>query len=558
MEPIYIVMTLNKNKPVTLFLSIAVLIALTVPLGSGAIAEETNKDFIITFEDTNDAIDMSRYIVNNGGEVLDSHWAIGAISANAKKSVIDSIVSKYTVEAYENTNYALASDTFPTPSWGVDRIDQESLPLDSSYTTSNLGAGVDIYIVDSGINLTHIDFAGRIKPGNSFINDGRGVSDCNGHGTHISGIAAGQQLGVAKESSIIPVRIFGCANETDTLTLVSALDWIIMDHVQGQPAVVNLSLSGESSSFVDTLMEELVLDGITVVAAAGNSSLDACAFSPGRSNAAITVGASEANDAHAFYSNYGSCVDLYAPGGGDNISSPSILSAWIGSDRALAYLSGSSQAAPHVVGAAAIYLSLDPYASPNEVKLALLNNAAPVIYGAPQATTSKLLQLTYFLDGPAVITPPPVVAPPVVAPVAPPVVAPPVVAPPIFVAPVAPPGVPPFTENVVVAPIAEEPAPPIKVSPSRVAKMSFGYSTSGAVRLYWSKPSIIGTSPILRYEIRISKTSSGKTWTKWVKVPASRSSYLLPKQKKKAKRYIEIRVVTADGTASRKTVFRTR
>ena len=265
--------------------------------------------------------------------------------------------------------------------WGLDRIDQQSLPLDDSYTYGNDASGVTAYIVDSGIRTTHQDFTGRISKGFDTIGDGNGYSDCLGHGTHVAGIIGGTSYGVAKKVSLVPVRVFACTNSASGTNLVNGLNWIKANH-SGGPAVVNLSLGGAGvSSGWATIINDMVANGFVMVVSAGNDSADACNYSPAYVPNAITVGATTNTDGLAYFSNYGSCVDILAPGS-------SITSDSYSSDSGNVVMSGTSMAAPHVTGAVARILQKNPtytvaQASSDLIAMAASDKISSVKTGTP-------------------------------------------------------------------------------------------------------------------------------------------------------------------------------
>ena len=277
----------------------------------------------------------------------------------------------------------------PVPSWGLDRVDQTALPLSGGYTYEKTGAGVVAYIIDTGVRATHQDFGGRATNAFDAVGDGTTV-DCNGHGTHVAGTVGGNTYGVAKGVTIRAIRVFSCSGSSATSTIVSGVDWAVGNHQAGEPAVANLSLGGGASQAMDDAVTRLINDGVFTAVAAGNGNIfgiaqDACNYSPARVAAATTVAATTSTDAKASYSNFGRCVDLYAPGSG-------ITSAWWDGDAAKNTISGTSMAAPHVAGVGALYLQGTPSASPATVGSWITNNATSgVVSGNPRRTANLLL-----------------------------------------------------------------------------------------------------------------------------------------------------------------------
>ncbi len=261
----------------------------------------------------------------------------------------------------------ISQTTQPNATWGLDRVDQRDLPLDGNYIYDTTAAGVYTYIVDTGVRPNHVDFGNRVLSGFTSINDGRGSNDCNGHGTHVAGTVAGSTWGVAKGAFIVPVRVLGCTGGGTNSGVIAGMDWIAANHTK--PAVANMSLGGGASTATDNAVTNMRNAGVTVVVAAGNENQNACNVSPARSGNAITVGSTTSNDSRSNFSNWGSCVDIFAPGS-------SITAPWHTSNTATNTISGTSMAAPHVAGIAALFLANNPNATPAQVENAINNNAS--------------------------------------------------------------------------------------------------------------------------------------------------------------------------------------
>lgn len=271
-------------------------------------------------------------------------------------------------------------------SWGLDRIDQVSLPLDESFTAPSGGRGVDVYVIDTGIGDLP-DFRGRMGLSRSFVPDGLGWADCEGHGTHVAGTVGSSRFGVAGDVRLHAVRVLGCDGSGSLSDVLAGMNWVAASH-EGR-SVVNMSLGGNYSPSVNTAVQKLTKAGVVVVVAAGNESQDACHTSPASAPSAVTVAASDRDDTSAYFSNYGACVDLFAPGVA--ISSVDLFNP----ARSIVH-SGTSMASPHVAGAAALYWSLNPGLGAAQISQAVVERASQAaLSGLDSCTPNRLVNITF-------------------------------------------------------------------------------------------------------------------------------------------------------------------
>jgi subtilisin family serine protease len=327
------------------------------------------------------AIDLA---ASHGGLITNvySH-ALNGFSVQMSEEQALKLSQDPNVKFVEEDSVVEASATQSNPPWGLDRIGQRDLPLNQAYSYTTTGAGVNAYIIDTGIRRTHTQFAGRAFVGFDAIGDGQNTNDCNGHGTHVSGTVGGSTYGVAKSVRLFAVRVLNCSGSGSNSGVIAGVDWVTSHRVL--PAVANMSLGGGASSALDTAVRNSIASGVTYCVAAGNSNTDASTSSPARVSEAITVGSSTMSDARSSFSNFGSVVDIFAPGS-------SILSSYNTSDTATATLSGTSMATPHVTGVAARFLQSNTGASPATVRNSIVNAASlNKLSGIPTGTANRLL-----------------------------------------------------------------------------------------------------------------------------------------------------------------------
>ncbi|EPG2065661.1 S8 family peptidase, partial [Acinetobacter baumannii] len=348
-----------------------------------------NQYIVILNKDAGPSKDFAQNIAKqHAGKVLQSYDTVlkgfaiylpdtaGAAFIEAMKK------NPHVLSVESDTIVNIDATTQSNPDWGLDRIDQKALPLNSAYSYLQTGSGTTAYIVDTGILSSHQEFSGRVLSGYTAISDGNGTTDCNGHGTHVAGTVGGTTYGVAKNVNLVPIRILGCDGSGASSNVIAGLDWILKNGKK--PAVVNMSLGGATSSSLDSAVENLYNNGYVMVVAAGNSNTDACTSSPARVSKAITVAATDNTDTRASYSNYGSCVDIFAPGS-------QINSSWIGNNTATKILNGTSMATPHVAGVVAEMLQSTPTASPQTISTNLLNQASSNVVKNPSGSPNRLL-----------------------------------------------------------------------------------------------------------------------------------------------------------------------
>jgi aqualysin 1 len=349
-----------------------------------------------------DAPGLARQLaLGNGGTLRFTYTAaLKGFAADLPEQALQALRRNPNVESIEADQrvelYGEGSQPAPPAPWGLNRIDQRKLPMDASYSWGTTGKGVNVYILDTGIRTTHVEFEGRAVGAYSSVKGKSSTDDCHGHGTHVAGTVAGKTYGVAKDAKLYAVRVLDCDGTGAYSGVIAGIDWVTRN--RQLPAVANMSLGGGKSQVLNDALAASVRAGVTYAVAAGNSSYDACRYSPASAPEALTVGATTRGDEQAFYSNWGTCVDLYAPG-------DSITSAWNTSDDASAIKRGTSMASPHVAGAAALYLENHLLDSPATVASAL---AAAATQGQITRLGTGSPNLLVFTGDPATPQPSPV------------------------------------------------------------------------------------------------------------------------------------------------------
>jgi subtilisin family serine protease len=327
--------------------------------------------YIVTFRPGSDAArrvatHASRLTARYGGAVADTYLtAVQGFGVRMSATQARRLAADPAVAAVEQDARVSISGVQVDPTWGLDRIDQAALPLSRSYTYRS-AAGVTAYVLDTGIRTGHAEFGGRARSGYDFIDSDTVANDCNGHGTHVAGTVGGATFGVAKDVKLVGVRVLDCQGNGSYSKIIAGVDWVTRNAVK--PAVATMSLGGPVSGALDDAVRRSIAAGVTYVVAAGNDARDACTRSPARVADAVTVGATDSLDTRASFSNYGTCLDLFAPGA-------RIRSASSASNTGTVTMSGTSMAAPHVAGAAALVLAAYPGHTPKAVRDLLVAKA---------------------------------------------------------------------------------------------------------------------------------------------------------------------------------------
>jgi subtilisin family serine protease len=318
-----------------------------------------------------------------GGRVRHDYSAtVRGFQADLTATEASHLAADASVELVEQDAKVSLSATQANATWGLDRIDQRTTPLSKTYASGS-AASVTAYVLDTGIRTSHREFGGRARSGWDFIDDDAVADDCNGHGTHVAATVGGRTYGVAKDVKLVGVRVLDCGGNGSYSAIIAGVDWVTKNAVK--PAVANMSIGGPVSAALNTAVTRSIAAGVTYAVAAGNDNRNACHQSPAATPNAITVGATDSTDTRASFSNFGTCVDIFAPG-------VRITSASYRGDTATASMSGTSMASPHVAGAAALVLGANPTWTPAQVRDSLVAHAtAGTVQSAGTGSPNTLL-----------------------------------------------------------------------------------------------------------------------------------------------------------------------
>jgi subtilisin family serine protease len=364
--------------------------------GAGAAPTTPQGNYIVVFNDSvkDPGSVAGEHARGHGAQVRHVYQsALKGYAATVPAGRLNALRNDPRVAYVEEDGVVTTLTTQSSATWGLDRTDQRALPLNSTYNYTRTGLGVRAYIIDTGIRSTHTEIVGRVVGGTDRVDGQLPADDCNGHGTHVAGTVGGATYGVAKAVTLVAVRVLDCNGSGTWSGVIAGIDWVTADHQAGQPAVANMSLGGGASTAVDTAVRNSIADGVTYAIAAGNGNAsgiaqDACRYSPARVTQAITVSATDSTDRKASWANYGSCVDLFAPG-------VSITSAWKDTDTTTRTISGTSMATPHTAGVAALFLQSSPASSPAQVATALATLTTKGVVSSSRTTNNHLLFSNY-------------------------------------------------------------------------------------------------------------------------------------------------------------------
>jgi subtilisin family serine protease len=346
----------------------------------------TSSSYVVQTSKSTSAEALTQRVTGGSGQVLAKYsHVVSGFRAELTPSEAARLAAEPGVESVTADFAMHAASVQSNPTWGLDRIDQRTTTGDGTYNYDTTGAGVTVFVVDSGIRMTHSQFGGRAESGWDFVDNDADATDCYGHGTHVAATVGGSTYGVAKNVKLVALRVFDCNGGGSFSTFIEALDWAVA-HKPAGPSVISFSGSGVVYGPADDAVQRAVAAGIPVVLAAGNDGGDACNVSPGRVPAALTVGSVDSDDVRAPTSDFGSCVDVFAPG-------VDILSATIGSDSSSTFMSGTSSAAPHVTGIVARYLQNNPSATPAQVSASVVESSTTGVVVDAQGSPNRLAYL---------------------------------------------------------------------------------------------------------------------------------------------------------------------